>query len=184
MDKKHLITGWIAISIVVGIFSPCFSETIHTILNEQEASDFAKQLKKQGIGMPDDGINKIYKVDINNDGSDEYILANIDGSGQYFDIVAIYKKDDEKVKDIYDEIKIPLRRLIRDSEKETYDLEEGYAGFMNGSLILEKENQQVLFSILERSEAHPSPWAYKFLWDKNGIQLISSGVLTSREDRS
>jgi len=178
MDKKYLIACWVIIYLVAGILSPCFSETINVILNEQGASDFAKQLKKQGIVMPEDGINEIYKVDINNDGSDEYILTNIDGSGQYFDIIAIYKKDDEKIKDIYDEIKIPLRRLIRDSEKETYDLEEGYVGFMNGSLILEKDKQQVLFSILERSEAHPSPWAYKFLWNKNGIQLISNGALT------
>ncbi|MDP3791316.1 MAG: hypothetical protein Q8R38_04665 [Candidatus Omnitrophota bacterium] len=177
MDKKHLIIGWIVVFIVLSISSICFSEIIHTAFNEQEVSGFDKQLKKQGIDMPEDGINEIHKIDINNDGNDEYVLTNTSGSGQYFDIIGIYKKDDEKIRDIFDEIKLPLRRSIRDARKETYDLEEGYVGLMRGEVIFERVDKQIFFTLIERSEDRPSPWAYKFLWNKNGIELIASDSL-------
>ncbi len=132
---------------------------------------------------------RIYKADINNDGDDEYVLVGQGGSGQFFDIEAIYKRKDGKFQDIYDQIKLSLRKLLRSEEKASYDLEEGYVGMMHGDILIEKENGKVYFSLVEasgqwwasfsnpgddtrREEHHPA--AHKYLWDKGTVRHIKT----------
>ena len=110
----------------------------------------------------------LYKADINNDTDEEYILASASGSGQFFDIVAIYKVVDGKFIDLFDEIKLPMRRLIRDWSQADYDLEEGYVGFMYGTIMIEKEGEKIYFIIIDKEAA------YKFLWDEDVIKLVGS----------
>ncbi len=133
------------------------------------------------VNMYTGGAYKFYKVDVNNDGRNEYVLTSSDGSSAWFDIEAIYQYDGNRLKDIFDEIKIPLRKQIRDADKETYDLEEGYVGFMNGDMLINRENGKTFFTIINQGQDHPSAWAYKFLWDKNIIKLIKSGSYTSKQ---
>ena len=188
--------------------SRCLSETSESIkpLPEKEVKVFLKRLNSQGIvatfdkDMKEDkylgwieessyfslepGGNigyRLYRVDINNDGKDEYILCTSQGSGAFFDIDAIYQDRKGKLVDIFNEIKMPLRKLVRKAEKEKYDLEEGYAGFINGSIKIAKEKGKVFFTMEQvtrkyagkgfEEEFNP-PQSYKFLWDKTGIRLV------------
>jgi len=138
--------------------------------------------KKYGFSIADTGAGwYLYKVDINNDKEDEYVLTSHAGSGGFFDIEAIYKDKDGKLSDIYGEIKIPMRRLIRKSEKGYYKLDDGYIGFMKGSIDIEDMDGKIYFTLnrtirdygiddYEKSFHPPEHW--KFLWDKDGLRLI------------
>jgi len=133
-----------------------------------------------------EGVNgglKFFKVDINNDGQDEYVKTLEEGSGRFFDIEAIYKINNDKFIDIYTEIRLPIRRLMREAEKAKYDLEEGYPGHAFGDMIVEKRAGKVYFTILEGRTARPwedlnsfnagdKPRAYEFLWEHKKIKLI------------
>ncbi|MCG2713761.1 MAG: hypothetical protein L6308_02810 [Candidatus Omnitrophica bacterium] len=133
-----------------------------------------------------EGVNgglKFFKVDINNDGQDEYVKTLEEGSGRFFDIEAVYKNEKDKFEDIYNEIKLLMRKLIRDAEKTSYDLEEGYVGHAFGDMIVEKRAGKVYFTILEGRAARPwedlnsfnasdKPRAYEFLWEYKKIKLI------------
>jgi len=113
----------------------------------------------------------LYKSDIDNDGNLEYIVTGAGGSGAFYDIEHIFRRTQKgNFEDIFDQIKLPMRRLIRDAEKETYDLEEGYVGFMGGSLVIENKDGVTYFSMVDRSGEAPK--IYKFLWDKSGLRLI------------
>ncbi|MEK6564212.1 MAG: hypothetical protein AABZ65_04195 [Candidatus Omnitrophota bacterium] len=125
----------------------------------------------------------IYKADINNDAIPEYVLASFSGSGNFFDIDAIYAEKDGKFVDTYKTIKIELRKRIRDAQGEDYDLEEGYVGFMNGSVDIVAAGGKTYFTLtqiirdydipdFERSFKDPK--SFKFLWDNNGLALLSS----------
>lgn len=124
----------------------------------------------------------IYKADINNDNAREYILASFSGSGNFFDIDAIYAENEGKFIDVYKTIKIELRKRIRDAENADYDLEEGYVGFMNGGVDIVEAGGKTYFTLtqvirdydipdFERSFKDPE--SYKFLWDNNGLALLS-----------
>ena len=120
----------------------------------------------------------LYKADINNDGNNEFILCSASGSGGFFDIDAIYQDKDGKLTDIFNDIKIPMRKLIRDINKESYDITDGYLQLANGSLTIEKENGKTFFTLKEVTRDYDSPEfkfnepkSYKFLWDKN-INLV------------
>lgn len=175
-------------------------------MSEKEAKLFLEQLNSQGIIVTYDesvkndevtGSNTenssfylkgsdaryfLYHADINNDGKNDYILCSVSGSGSFFDIDVVYQEKNGKEVDIFDEIKIPLRKLVRETQKEDYDLEEGFA-FMNGSLKIEKENGKVLFTLEEvtRDYGPPEykfnpPEGYKFLWKNGDIKLIEHYV--------
>ena len=211
MNKKQLVVAWVVCAAVMlaAVCSVVAGEVANP-LPEQEVKVFLERLNSQGlVASFDKNIKKdtyqglaegsvyfslqpggnigycLYRADINNDGKDEYILCTSQGSGAFFDIESIYQ-DNGKFVDIYNEIKIPMRKLIRDAEKETYDLEEGYTGFMNGDIKIEKENGSVLFTLKQvtrkyenkgsfEEDFNPSQ-SYKLLWDKSGIKLIKHYV--------
>lgn len=134
------------------------------------------------VGEMDGDARFLYKADINNDGIEEYIVCSQGGSGAFFDVDNIYKNENGKFTDIFGDIKIPMRRLMRDAEKEDYDLEDGYVGYMNGSLIIEEDGGKMYFTIRQVSrdygiddfeKSFQDPRSWKFLWDKGGIKLIS-----------
>lgn len=212
MNKKKLILILI-FGINLLFISCALAEIIYPISSQQELQSLVGDLNKQKIKMSNwyydedinpgvdktfekvesvigngeffiEGVNggfKFFKVDINNDGQDEYVKTFEEGSGRFFDIEAVYKQ--EKFIDIYNEIKLSMRKLIRDAEKETYDLEEGYVGHAFGDVIVEKRNGKVYFTILEgrtdRSwedlnsfNVSDKPKAYEFLWENNKIKLL------------
>jgi len=211
MNKRQSIVAWMvcAAAMLVAVCSVGANEVIKP-LQEKEINVFLKQLNNQGIVATfDKNIKKdkclgwieessyfslepggnigycLYRADINNDGKDEYILCTSQGSGAFFDIESIYQDKNGKFVDIFNEIKIPMRKLIRNAEKEKYDLEEGYVGFMNGSIRIEKENGKVFFTFEQVTrkfegkgfeEDFNLPQSYKFLWDKSGIKLIKYSV--------
>ena len=195
--------------------APAYAEIIYPLSTKEEVQSFIDELNQQGINISEwywdekgkrefdkveniisngmfwcDGVSgdlKIFKVDINNDGDGEYIKTLRVGSGRFFDIAAIYTEEEGKFRDIYNEIKLPMRKLIRDAENEDYDLEEGYGGFMHGSMIVEKEDSKVYFSMIKASgrwfecDEEGGKWiedncpiAYKFLWNSNGIRLVAA----------
>jgi len=126
---------------------------------------------------------KFFKIDINNDGADEYVKTLEVGSGRFFDIEAVYKTVSGKFVDIYGELKLPMRKLIRDTDNETYDLEDGYPGHAFGDIIVERKNKQIYFSIITARESGRSwedinsfnvskkPRTYEFLWAHKEIKL-------------
>jgi len=125
------------------------------------------------------------EADLNNDGMDEYILCTQQGSGGFFDIDAVYAIRNNHFVDIFNQIRIPLRRLVREAEKEKYDLEESYVGFMNGSIGIEKENGKVFFTLEQVTRKYADkgfdedfnpPQTYKFLWENKEIKLIEHRV--------
>ena len=208
MNKRQLVGFGAVCAAAVLVVVACSAEAGETIspLPRSEVNSFLKELNRQGKvasfnpGVKEDKIAGgesedrsfylegspgswyfLYKADINNDGEDEYILCSAAGSGGFFDIESIYQEKDGKLVDIFDEIKIPLRKLIRDAEKKDYDLEEGYGGFMNGSIEIEKEQDKVFFTLEKVTRKYEgegfeedfnSPQGYKFLWDDSGINLI------------
>jgi hypothetical protein len=165
-------------------------------LNEQGIILGYERIKKNEVfgynnehgsfGIADTGEGwYLYKADINNDKEDEYILLMFGGSGAFLDIEAIYKDDVGKFTDIFDQIKLPMRRLIRETEQATYDLEDGYTGFMNGGIDIESDDGKMYFTMhqttrdygiddYEKSFQPPQYW--KFLWDQGGIKLIDAKV--------
>lgn len=126
---------------------------------------------------------KFFKIDINNDGEDEYVKTLEVGLGRLFDIEAVYKTVDGKFIDIYSELKLPMRKLIRDADKGTYDLEDGYPGHPFGDIIVERKGKQIYFSIITARESGRSwedlkffnvskkPRTYEFLWANKEIKL-------------
>lgn len=127
----------------------------------------------------------LYEADINNDKQDECIVTSSSGSGGFFDIEAIYKIENGKFIDSFDQIKIPMRKLIRDANKETYDLEDGYAGFMGGSIDIETIDGKTYFTLTrvrrdygidDHEKSFQGPEVWKFLWDKRGIRFVHPGV--------
>ncbi len=74
-----------------------------------------------------------------------------------------------------------MRKLIRDADKESYDLEEGYAGFMNGNIKIEKDKDRVYFTLEQITRDYPpakdhfyhDPQGWKFLWDNGSIKLVN-----------
>ena len=128
---------------------------------------------------------KLFKVDINNDWEDEYVKTLEQGAGKFFEIEAVYKEVEGRYVDIYREIKLPMLKLIRDREKDTYGLEGGYLGHAFGDIIVEKRDGKVYFTILKGrapeswEDLHSynvsdKPRAYEFLWENKKIQLISA----------
>ena len=122
----------------------------------------------------------LYEADINNDGAAEYILCSAGGSGGFFDIVAIYKKKDSKWVNVFEEIKLSLRRLIREADKESYDLEEGWS-LMGGSIAIERIDGLVYFTLEKVTRKYEGkgfeedfnpPQRYKFLWKNLKLNLI------------
>lgn len=125
---------------------------------------------------------KLFKVDINNDGEEEFVKTLESGSGRFFDIEAVYKKVNGGYVDINDEIKLPIRKLIRDTKNETYDLEEGYVGFAFGDIIVEKKDGKIYFTLLQGRTSRPwedlnsfnvseTAEAYEFLWSGKDLTL-------------
>ena len=209
------IAGIIICSITLSLSAFAIAEaTKIQPLGENEGREFVDKLNKQGIiigfekGYKSDriyfydsdgsfGIENnsgtsycIYKTDINNDKEDEYVVTSVSGSGGFFDIDAIYKKLNGKYSDIFGQIKIPMRKLIRDSENASYDLEDGYVGYMHGNIVIETVEGVIYFTLtqitrnydvddFEKSFQPQESW--KFLWDENGLKLITSQV--NRDDR-
>ncbi len=203
MNKKQLIVAWI-ISVILLLAANAYAGKVTKPLGEKEVKRFLGQLNSQGIiASWDENVKEnkmewwdeknlsfslesvgvayfLYRADINNDSKDEYVLCTRQGSGSYFDIEAIYWESGSKLTDISDQIKLPLRKLIRDAEKEDYDLEDSRGGFMNGSIRIEKDNGKVYFTLEQITRDYPPakdhfyhpPQGYKFLWDKNGIKLV------------
>lgn len=211
MNKNRLIVSWLVCAALVSVVAcPAVAGEITRPLPEKEVKVFLAQLNSQGIVAAFDKNMKkdtylglaegsayfslepggnigycLYRADINNDGKDEYILCTSQGSGAFFDIESIYQ-DNGKFVDIYNEIKIPLRKLVREAEKEKYNLEEGYSGFINGSIRIEKENGKMSFTLEQvtrkyenkgsfEEDFNPSQ-SYKFLWEKSGIKLVKYSV--------
>jgi len=203
-ERKLIKKQIIAILAVVSLLlagNAVAGEVIAPLRDKKEVGGFIKRLNSQGKvfsieeNVKEDKVNwaddysffmlgdgqgySLYKADINNDGKGEYILCLSAGSGGWFDIDAIYQDKNGKLVDIFNDIKIPMRKLIRDAEKEKYDLEEGYAGFMNGSIKIEKDNNKIFFTLEQVTRDYGSddikydhPKGYKFLWDKGGIKLV------------
>jgi hypothetical protein len=173
-------------------------------LAEKQVREFLKRLNSQGTVVTYDesvkedeirGVNAdnlsfylkgsptewyfLYKADINNDGFDEYILCYASGSGGFFRIDKIYKEVNDKLVDIYDEIKIPMCRLIRSAEKASYDLQQGCANFMNGGIKIENEKGKTFFTLEKVARLYEEPGfkfgppvGFKFLWENGAIELI------------
>ena len=132
--------------------------------------------KDGSFGMADTGMGwYLYKVDINNDKEDEYLLMTVGGSGGYLNIEAIYKDINGKLSDIYEEIKVPMIKCI---EREN-DI------FMNGSIDIENIDGEICFILkqvtrdysiddYERSFRPPEWW--KFIWDNSGLKLMAFQV--------
>lgn len=188
----------------------CFarSRDISKPLGKSEVKHFLKRLNKQKILVTyDKSLSKdkivqyepinnsfmlegsssaqyfLYKADINNDQTDEYILCVVDGSGSFFDIEAIYKGKDGKLVDILNQIKKPMNKIVEVAIKGDQDLLAGYCGFMNGSIIIEEENGKVFFT-LERGvrdydakglQFNP-PEGFKVLWEKGEVKLLEHYV--------
>lgn len=208
MNKRQLISILIIGISTCLSFCPVLAETIYPISSKEELQSLVETFNKQGIRIsydrnvsPNidekidsvtengefyiegaDGGYKLFKVDINNDGEPEYVKTMEAGSGRFFDIETIYKSTNGKFVDIYDEIKLPMRKLIRDADKEAYDLEDGYAGHVFGDIIVEKKDGKVYFSILEGRPERPEEninsfnvsnqfRAYEFLWADKDIKL-------------
>ena len=122
----------------------------------------------------------INKADINNDGIDEYILYYEGGcgSGSFLDIGAIYKEKNGKLIDILDEIKKPMNKIVEISLKGNQDLGCGYAGFMYGSLTIEKEDSKTFFTLRRKFSDYKArdnklrQEGFKMFWDKNGVKLL------------
>lgn len=149
---------------------------------KNEVFGYSKEHGSFGIANTEAGWY-LYKTDINNDREDEYVLTSSQGSGCFFDIEAIYKDKNGKPSDIYEEIKIPIRKLIRDSQKASYDIEEGYSGFMNGGIDIESIDGKIFFTlqqvtrdynINDYDKSFQKPELWKFLWDDNKLKLIVS----------
>lgn len=210
MKKKQLIVAW-GLCVAVMSVALCSAEASEVIkpLPEKEVKVFLKRLNSQGIVVAyDESVKEdevkggnlenssfylkgsdswyfIYRADINNDGKDEYILCSASGSGGFFDIDAVYQEKSGKLEDIFDQIKIPMRKLVRDAEKENYDLEEGYTGFMSGSIKIEKEKYRVFFTLEQvtrkyegkgfEEDFNPSQ-RFKFLWKDGNIKLVEYKV--------
>lgn len=135
-----------------------------------------------------EGVNggfKFFKVDINNDGRDEYVKTLEVGSGRFFDIEAVYQKVNGKFVDLYDELRLPMRKAMRDAEGATYDLGEGYVGHAFGDIVIEKTGGKIYFTILEgRAQrgwedlnsfnVSDRPTAYEFLWRGSNLSLLRS----------
>jgi len=207
MNKRQLV-GFGAVcaaALLVVVCSVAAGETFSP-LSRSEVNSFLKELNRQGkVASFDPGVKEdkiaggesedrsfylegspgswyfLYNADINNDGEEEYILCSVTGSDGIFDIDSIYQERDGKLVDIFDEIKVPLRKLIREAENKDYDPQEGYSGLMQGSIEIEKEQGNVFFT-LERitrryegegfEEDFNPPQGYKFLWNDSGIELI------------
>lgn len=127
----------------------------------------------------------LYKADINNDNEYEYVLASSQGSGAFFDIEAVYKDKNGQLYDIYDEIRIPMRKLIRDAQNGSYDLEDGCVDFMNGDIDIESVNGKVYFTlhrttrdydIDDYKRSFQPPEFFKLLWFGGQIKLADSKV--------
>jgi len=207
MNKTKLIVAW-----VVGIFlllsTNVYASEVIKPLSEKEVKPLLKQLNSQGIvvvcdksikedeftgGNPEnasfylkgsDSWYFLYRADINNDGKDEDILCLASGSGGFFDIDAVYQEKSGKLTDIFNEIKIPLRKLVREAQKEGYALEEGFS-FMNGGITIEQEGGKVFFTLEQTTRKYEGKGfeedfnptqGYKFLWDNSGIKLIEHYV--------
>lgn len=210
MNKKQSIVVCVVCAAVMSAtVCPAIAGEIIKSLPEKEVKPFLQQLNSQGVmvtynkDVKEDKIKawaddlsfftldgsdsgySLYRADINNDSKDEYVLCSAAGSGSFFDIEYIYQDRDGKLVDIYNEIKIPLRRLVRDSEKGKYDLEEGYTGFMNGSIRIEKDNDKVFFTLGQVTREYNGkgfeedfnpPQSWQFLWDNGGITLVRYSV--------
>jgi hypothetical protein len=169
-------------------------------LNEREVKSFLEELNGQGIiitqiiyeEVKEDkfrGYNSkdgsfwlegfisdwffLYRTDINNDEENEYILAGAGGSGCFFRIDAIYQKQGGKLVDIFDEIKIPMWKLIREKYREVYDTLGG------GIIIIEEKNDKTLFTLEEHARdydsegfMHKPTKRWQFLWENGDIQLV------------
>ena len=206
MNKKQFAVVIVfAFMMTAGAYIARASEVINPLPRE-EVDLFLKQLNGQGKlvsfapGAKEDRIAGresedrsfylegapgswyyLYKADINNDGKDEYVLCSVTGPEAFFDINSIYHEKDGKLVDIFDEIKMPLRNLIRDAEKQDYNLEGNYSGLMGGSIKIEKDQDKVFFTLEKLTrryagegskEDSDSPQGYKFLWDEFGINLV------------
>jgi len=191
-----------------------YADVIYPISDKNEIVSLIAQLNKQGLvrdkfldfNAEMNGIffkdlfnvsRTIYKVDINNDGADEYVMTSTGGSGQFFDIEAIYKQKQGEFKDIFDQIKLPLRKSQRDLDGEHYDLEEGYVGIMHGAIIIEEENNRVYFTMVDSSGQwwvpdddlagggqwveENCPMVRRYLWDAKGLQFIKANQRCLKE---
>jgi len=201
--KKQSIAVWVMATSLLLSTTAYAGEAIAPLRGE-EVTNFVKRLNSQGIivkfgkDVKEDKIDwahdssffmlgdgqgySLYRADINNDGKEEYVLCSAGGSGGFFDIDAVYQENDGKLVDILSQIRTPMRKLIRDAEKESYDLEEGYTGYMNGSIKIEKEGGQVFFTLKQVTRNYEDepveddynpPQEWKFLWDKDSIKLVN-----------
>lgn len=211
MNKKLLLVP-ILISLI--LFSNlAFAEVIYPISTKEEIQVLAEELNKQDIKIcpvynKDKKFEKIlsvsesarfyidgtwnvdydlYNVDINNDGDDEYVLTLSSGSGRWFDIEAVYKKEDGQFRDIYDEVKASIKMVLWELDSEEDYSENGDAGIMQGGMIVEKENGKICFSLVETHGQwfdwdedggqwfeENCPLVHKFLWDSYGVKHIKS----------
>ena len=121
-----------------------------------------------------------YKVDINNDNKDEYLLVSQQGSGGYFSIEAIYQERNGNLTDIFDEIRPAMDKLTQVTQA---------SGFMNGSINIEKINGKVYFTMHQIARDYYSPddnrpfesmfhqpEFWKLLWSDGQLKLIDSKV--------
>ena len=209
MNKKQLISAIFIISLLA-VTSAMASEVIKP-LKEAEVKSVISRLNGQGIiftfdknvkkdkvsgldkdgsfGMADTGEGwYLYKVDLNNDKKDEYVLAMFGGSGGFLDIEAIYQAKGGKLVDIFNRIKIPMGKLIKRVEKTKNKSEEEYTTFMNGSLTIEKDNNKIYFTLEKVTRRYDTAnggkfeddfnpkQGYKFLWENGAIKLVDHYV--------
>ncbi len=197
--------------------APCRAEVTYPIIaSEQEAKTVVRRLNAQNIKVAKYALEEsrfedvkfepgsfsftieeiggprftFYKMDIDNDGQEEYVLTEKGDVGFWFDIDAVYKEDRSNFKDIYDEIKLPMRTLLREAQHANYNLEEGFVGISRGDMIVEKEGGKTYFSLVEshgtwlycpkqkNAKCHwvkeNCPEVHKFLWEGANIQLIKT----------
>jgi hypothetical protein len=218
MSRRFIFASVMAAGLGVGIFfSIALAEVVYPIIaREKEVKRLVHWLNSQGIkvaryALEEKKFEKVkfdrgsfsftveeiggaaytfYKTDINNDGRDEYVLTEKGDIGRWFDISAVYTQEKGKLQDIYEEVRLPLRALLRDAQHASYNLEDGFVGIPQGDMIMEEEGGRIFFSIVEshgswyycpktknakcRWVREDCPQVYTFFWSKQGIELVKA----------
>jgi hypothetical protein len=215
--RKLIRSGAIATVILYFWVGPCRPEVIYPIVSSEKAlKDLVRRLNKQKIrvakfSLEESGWEAVkfdpgsftftieeigggrftfYRMDINNDRHDEYVLTEKGDLGSWFDIAAVYQEDKAGLRDIYEEVKLPLRAFLREAQHASYNLEEGFVGISHGDMIVEKEDGKIYFSLVEshgtwlycppgknarcRWVRENYPQVHKFLWEKDKILLVKT----------
>ena len=119
-----------------------------------------------------------YKADVNNDGGEEYILVSSGKTKKSFRVNAIYKKVDGEYIDVFSEIEKPMSLQIREWLKKEHPSQE--VGFRISGISLQKDLTGKTYFTVHADNYFwgTGKWedgivvTYKFLWDKNGLELI------------